>query len=98
MDPIVLFLKENALPKVSLKLTRYREKLLGSSYLWTKICIKDPSLAHTYYAYTLKQLSCSWKNYMRGFMEATQGANLYLIGSSHKVIGDRIYRKKHKNM
>ena len=31
-------------------------------------------------------------------MEATQGANLYLTRSSHKVIGGQIYKKKHKNM
>ena len=92
MDPIVLFLKENALPKVSLKLTRYREKLLGSSYLWTKSCIKDPSLAHTCYAYILKQLKCSWKNYMRGFVEATQGVDLCLAGPSLKTIGGQIGR------
>ena len=33
-----------------------------------------------YYAYTLKQLNYSWKNYMKGFVEATQGVDLYLTG------------------
>ena len=59
MDPIVLFRKEDSCLKINLKLTRYGEKLFDSGRLGTKSCIKDFSLAHTCYAYTLRQLSCS---------------------------------------
>ena len=31
-------------------------------------------------------------------MEATQGADLYLIELSHKVIGGRACKKEHRNM
>ena len=43
-------------------------------------------MAHTCYAYTLKQSNYSWKNYMKGFVEATRGADLCLTGPSHKVL------------
>ena len=98
MNLIVLFLKDDVLLKSSPRLKRYGEKLLDFSYPRTKSCTKDPFLAYTCYVYTLKQLSHSWKNYMKGFVEATQGADLYLIGPLHKVIGGRICRKEPRNM
>ena len=84
--------------KVSLRPTRYEEKLLSFGCLWTKSCIKDHSLARTCYAYILKQLSCFWKNYMKGFGKATQGADLCLTKPSQKVIDGRICKKKHSYM
>ena len=70
-----------------MRLTRYGGKLLSFSCPRIKSCTRDPFLAHICYAYTQKQLSYSWKSYMKGFVEATLGEGLCLIGPSHKAIG-----------
>ena len=54
MDPLVLFLKEDILPKRRLRLTIYREKLFNSGCLRTGSCINVPFPDHTCSAYTLK--------------------------------------------
>ena len=59
--------------RVSPKPTRYGEKLLGFGCPITKNYIKDLFLAHICYVYTLKQLSYSWKNYMKEYVEAIRG-------------------------
>ena len=87
MDSIVLFLRKDVLPEGKSKADKIRRK---ASWFWlprTKSCIRDLFLAHICYAYTLKWLSCSWKNYMKKFVEATEGANLCLRGHSLKAIG-----------
>ena len=86
MDHIMLFLKEDVLPESKSKANKIRRKAPGFGCPRTESCIKDPSLAHICYAYTLKQLNYSWKNYMKGFVEATRGADLYLTGPSRKII------------
>ena len=84
--------------RISPRLTKCKRKLLGFGYLRTRNCISDPSLAHTCCANTTKQLSYSWKNHMKEFVEATWGADLYLTRPSHKAIGGRICKRKHKTM
>ena len=59
MDPIVLFLKEDVLPKEKSKADKVRKTLLGFGCPRTKNCIRDLFLAHICYAYTLKRLSYS---------------------------------------
>ena len=98
MDSIVQFLKEDVLPDDKSKLTRYEGRLLGFGCLRIKSCIRGLFLAYIYYAYTLRRLSYSWKNYMKESVEATRGADLCLIRPSHKAIGGQIYKKKHKTM
>ena len=98
MNSIVLFLNEDVLPKSKSEAVKIQGKLLGFSCPRTKSCIRDLFLAHICYAYTLKQLSYSYKNYMKGFVEATRGANLCLTGPSLKAISGQICRRKHKNI
>ena len=80
------------------KLTRYGEKLFGSSYLKTKIFTNAHFLGHIYHAYILRYHNYSLRSYMRGFVEATLEADLYLIESSLRAIGGQTCRKKHKSM
>ena len=70
-----------------MKLIIYGGKYLGSSCLRTKSCIKDPFSPHICYVYTLKQWSCSWRNCMKEFMEATPRVNPCPTGHSHKATG-----------
>ena len=79
-------------------MTRYEERLLSFGCPMTKSFIRYPFPAPTYYAYTQKQLSYSWKNYMKKFVAVTRGANLCLTGPLHKAIGGQICKRKHKTM
>ena len=97
MDSIVLFLKEDILLEEKSEANKVRRK---AHWFWLsedRSCIIDLFLDCIYYAYTLKQLNYSWKNYMRGFVEATQGVDLCLAGPSLKTIGGQICRGKHKS-
>ena len=55
-------------------------------------------LGHTCYAYILRHQNYSLRSYMKGFVEATLEANLYLIEPSHKATGGQTCKKKHENM
>ena len=39
----------------------------------------------------------TWRNYTKGFVEATQEVGSYLIGPSPKATGGQTCRKKHTN-
>ena len=54
MDSIVLFLKEDVLPKGKSEANKIRMKALRFGYPMTKSYIRDFFLAHIYYPYTLK--------------------------------------------
>ena len=71
MDSIVLFLKKDVLPENKSEADRYKGRLLDFGCPRTKSCIRGHFLAHICYAYTKKQLSYSWKNYIKESMEAT---------------------------
>ena len=71
MDSIVLFLKEDILLEEKLEANKMRRKAHRFWLFKDQSCIIDIFLDYIYYAYTLKQLNYSWKNYMRGFVEAT---------------------------
>jgi len=96
MEPIMLFLKDDVLPESKSEADKIRRKAHRFWLSEDQNLYKRSFSAHTCYAYTLKQLSCSWKNYMKGFVEVTRGADLYLTGPSHKFIGGR--RNEHMNM
>ena len=51
-----------------------------------------------YYLEDLKQLSSSWKNYMKELMEAILREDLYHTGPLHKATGGRRCRKTHWTM
>ena len=85
-------------PRISLKLIKYGGKLLGSGCSRTKNCIRDHFSAHICYAYPLKQWSYFWKIYMKEFVEAKWGEDLYLTRPSYKAIGGQICKKKHRCM
>ena len=57
MDSIVLFLKEDILPRISQKLIRCVKRLLNFGCPKTKNCTNALSLGHTCYAYTLRHRS-----------------------------------------
>ena len=80
------------------RLIRYKEKLLGSNYLRIRNYTSAPFLSHIYSAYTLRHQNYSWRSYMKGFVEATQGADLCRTEPSHRAIGGQTYKKKHKSM
>ena len=69
-----------------MRLTRCEGRLLDLGCPRTKSCIRGPFLAHIYYAYTLNQLNYSWKNYIKEYVEATQGADLYLTGPHTRLL------------
>ena len=80
------------------KLTRYGEKLLDSGYPRAKNYTNAHFLGHTIYAYILRHQNYSLRSYMKGFVEATLKADLYLTEPSLRVIGGQTCRKKHKSM
>ena len=82
----------------SQRLTTCEERLLGFGCLRTKNCIRNLFLAHICHAYTLKQLSYSWKSYMKEFVKAIHGVDLCFTGPSLRVIGGQICRWKLKSM
>ena len=98
MDPVVLFLKEDILPEEKSEPTTYGERLFDSSYPRTKNCTSAPFLCHIYSAYTLRHQIYSWRSYMKGFVEATQEADLCLTEPSYRAIGSQTCKKKHKNI
>ena len=87
MDPIVLFLKEDVLledkseaDKVWRKVPRF---WLSEDQKFYKRSFFGPYLLCIY----PKAVELLLEEYMKEFVEATQGAYLYLIGPLHKVIG-----------
>ena len=87
-------LRRISCPRVSPRLTKCEERLLGFGYLRTKSCTSALFPGYIYYAYTLRYQSCSWKSYMKGSMGATQEANLCLTEPSLRDIGGQTYRRK----
>ena len=98
MDPIVLFLKKDILPKESQKLRKCKERLLGSGYLRTTSCTNAHFLGHTYCVYILKHQSYCWRNYIRESVEATRGVDLCLIEPLLRDTSGRACKRKHRNM
>ena len=98
MDPIVLFLKEDVLPENKSEAEKVRRKAFRFWLSEDQKLYKRSFLSHICCAYTLKQLSYSWKSYMREFVEVMRGADLYLTGPSHKAIGGQICKNKYKTM
>ena len=86
MDPIVLFLREDILPEDKLETDKIRRK---ASHFWL---FEDENytsilfLGRIYFAFTLKHQNYSLRNYMKGFVEAIQEANLYLTKPSLRAI------------
>ena len=92
MDLIVLFLKEDILPEEKSEFDNVQRK---SHQFW----LSDAHfLGHTYYAYILRHQNYSLRSYMKGFVEATLKADLYLTEPSLKATGGQICRKKHKSI
>ena len=87
MDPIILFLREDILPKDKSKVDKYGERRLVSVYLRTKYCISAFFLGHIYSAFTLRYQSYSLRSYTKGFVEAIKEANLCLTEPSLRAIG-----------
>ena len=84
MDLIVLFLKEDILPEEKLEFDKVRRK--------------SHFLGHTCYAYILRHQNYSLRSYMKGFVEATMEADLYLTEPSLRATSGQTCRKKHKSM
>ena len=98
IDPIVLFLREDILPKDKSEANKVWERRLISGYPMTKNCTSAPFLGYTYFAFTLRWQSYSLRSYMKKFVEAIQEEDLCLTEPSFKAIGGQICRKKRKNM
>ena len=79
-------------------MTKYVERLLGSSGPMTKNYTNAPFLGHTYYAYTPRHQNYSLRSYMKGFVEATLEADLCLTEPSLRVIGGQTCKRNHKSM
>ena len=98
MDHIVLFLKEDILSEDKTEAEKIRRKAprfwLSENQNYTSALF----LGRIYFVFTLRHQSRSLRNYMKGFVEATQEADLYLIEPSLRAIGGQICRKKRKNM
>ena len=98
MDFIILFLKEDVLPENKSEADKVRRKAYWFWLSEDQKLYKRSFFGPYLLCYTQKQLSYSWKNYMKEFVGATRGADLCLIGPLHKAIGGQICRKKHKTM
>ena len=98
LDPIVLFLREDILPKDKSEVDKYGEMRLVSSYTRTKNFTSALFLGHIYSAFTLRHQNYSLKSYIKGFVETIQEADLCLTEPSLRAIGGQICRKKRKNM
>ena len=81
-------------PRRSQKLIKYGGKLLDSGYPRTKNCTNAPFLGHTCSAYILRHQNYSLKSYIKGFVEATLEADLYLTKQSLKATDGQICKKK----
>ena len=101
MDPMVLFLKEDILPEEKSEANKVRRKALR---FWlfkeprTKNCTNAHFLGHIYSTYTLIHQNYSLRSCMKGFVEATQVADLYLTEPSRMAIGGQICRRNHRSM
>ena len=98
MNFIVLFLKEDVLPENKSEADKVRRKAPQFWLFDDQKLYKRSFSCLTCYAYTQKQLSYSWKNYMKEFVGAIRGIDLCLIRPLHKAIGGQICRQKHKTM
>ena len=98
MDPIVSLLKEDILPSDKLEAEKIWRKVpqfwLSEDQKLYKRFFSGPYLL----SFILKNQSYFLRNYMREFAEVTQEEDLYLIELSHKAIGGRTCKKKHKSM
>ena len=84
--------------RINQKLIKYEERCLVYGCPRTKNCTSALFLGYIYSAFTLRHQSYSLRNYIKGFVETTQEADLYLIEPSFRAISGQICRKKHKNM
>ena len=91
-------LRRISCPRRSPRLTRYEEKLFGFGCPRTKSYTSAFFCGHIYYTYTLRHQSYFWRSYIKGFVEATQEVDSYLIEPLLRDIGGRTCRRKHKNM
>ena len=98
MDPLVLFLREDILLGDKQKLTKYGERHLVSGYPMTKNYTSTLFLGHIYSTFTLRHQNYFLRNYIKGFVETTQEADLYLKKPSLRAIGGQICRKKCKSI
>ena len=73
MDSIVLFLKDNVLPENKSEVDKIRRKAPRFWLSEDQKLYKRSFLAHIYYTYTLKQLSYSQKNYIKGLWKSREG-------------------------
>ena len=86
MDSIVLFLKEDVLPEEKSKADKVRRK---TPRFWLS---KDQKLyKHSFFGpyllcINLRHQNYFWRNYTKGFVEATQEANLCLTKPSHRLL------------
>ena len=98
MNSIMLFLKEDILPKGKFDANKVQRK---APQFWL---FEDQSYTnalfsgHIYYVYTLRHQSYSWRSYMKGSVEATQDADRCLTKPSLRDIGGRTCKRKHKSM
>ena len=76
------------------KLTRFGERLLGFGYPMTKNYANAHFLGHIYYAYILRYRNYSLRSYMKGFVEVTLEADLYLTEPSLRATGGQTCKKK----
>ena len=98
MDPIVLFLKEDVLledkseaDKVWRKVPRF---WLSEDQNFYKRSFFGPYLLCIY----PEAVELLLEEYMKEFVEATQGEDLCPTGPSHKAIGGQVCRRKHMSM
>ena len=98
MNPIVLFLKEDVLPESKSEADKIRRKAprfwLSEDQKLYKISFSSPYLLCVH----LEAVELLLEELHEWICESHTGADLYLIGPSHKVIGGQICKKKHKNM
>ena len=98
MDPIVLFLKEDILPKEKSKVDKVRRKAPWFWLFEDQKLYKHLFLGHTCSTYILRHQNYSLRNYMKGFVEAILEVDLYLTKLSLKATGGQTCKKKKKNM
>ncbi|XP_023882726.1 uncharacterized protein LOC111995068 [Quercus suber] len=98
MDAIVLFLKEDVLPKDKSEADKVRRKA-PRFWLSEDQKLYKRSFSGPYWLCVhLEAVKLSWKNCMMEFVEVTLGEDLYHTGPLHKATGGRRCKKKRKTM
>ena len=97
MNSIMLFLKEDILPKGKFNANKVQRKA-PQFWLFEDQKLYKCSFFGSYLLCTLRHQSYSWRSYLKGSVGATQDADRCLTKPSLRDIGGRTCKRKHKSM